>query len=68
MHVCVLKALGMSSRVCAAGHRPIKDPVALVEKSRASHVAVVGFLLFSFIKQSSLITGLNKLYDYMFLP
>ena len=27
------KGLGMSSRVCAAGH--IKDPVPLIEKSRA---------------------------------
>ena len=29
----IIKSLGMSSRVCATGH--IKDPVPLVEKSRA---------------------------------
>ena len=32
-HDWVIKGLGMSSRVCVTGH--MKDPVLLVEKSRA---------------------------------
>ena len=42
----VYKGLGMSSRVCATGH--IKDPVPLIEKSRASCPS--GSPLVSFIK------------------
>ena len=34
VHDWVNKGLGMSSRVCATGN--IKDPVSLIEKSRAS--------------------------------
>ena len=33
VHDWVMKGIGMSSRVCATGH--IKDPVPLIEKSRA---------------------------------
>ena len=34
VHDWVIKVLGMSSRACATGH--IKDPMPLIEKSRAS--------------------------------
>ena len=47
----------MSSRVCVAGH--IKDPVPLIEKSRASCPS--GRFPPSFIHQVIIITGLNKL-------
>ena len=47
VHDWIIKGLGMSSCVCATGY--IKDPVALIEKSR-DHVPVVGILLVSFIK------------------
>ena len=49
----------MSSRVCATGH--IKDPVPLIEKSRASCPG-------GRINQAIIITGVNKLYDWMFSP
>ena len=52
-------------RVCATGH--IKNPVPLVEKSRASYPG--GRFPLSFIHQVIIIiTGLQKLYDCMFLP
>ena len=54
----------MSSRVCATGH--IKDPVPLIEKSRASCPS--GRFPPSFIHQIIIITGLNKLYDCIFSP
>ena len=47
----------MSSRVWATAH--IKDPMPLVEKSRASCLG--GRLAPSFIHQVIIITGLNKL-------
>ena len=52
----------MSSRV--TGH--IKDPVPLIEKSRASCLG--GRFNPSFSRQVIIITGLNKLYDCMFSP
>ena len=52
------------SRLCATGH--IRDPVPLIQKSRASCLG--GRLPPSFIHQVILITGLNKLYDSMFSP
>ena len=58
----VIKDLDMSSRVCVTGH--IKDPVPLIEKSRA--FCPGGRFPPSFIHQGSIITGLNKLYDCMF--
>ena len=54
----------MSRCVCATGH--IKDPVPHIEKSRASCPG--GRFPPSFIHQVNIITGLNKLYDCMFLP
>ena len=54
----------MSSRVCVTEH--IKDPVPLIEKSRASCPG--GRFPLSFIHQVILITGLNKLCDFMFSP
>ena len=56
VHDWANKGLGMSSRVWATGH--IKDPVPLIERSRAS----------CFILQVIAITGLNKLYNCMFSP
>ena len=53
----------MYSRVCATGH--IKDPVPLSGKSRASCPG--GRFSPSYIHEV-IITGLNKLYDSMFLP
>ena len=61
VHDWGIKDLGMPSRVCATGH--IQDPVPLIEKSRAG-----GRFPPSFIHQVIIITGLNKLYDCMFLP
>ena len=49
----------MSSRICATGH--IKDPVPLIETSRASCPS--GRFPASFIHQVIIITGLNKVYD-----
>ena len=60
----VIKGLGMSSLVYATGH--IKDPVPLIEKSRASCPG--GGVPPSFIHQVIIMTGLNKLYDCMFSP
>ena len=34
MTAWVIKGIGMSSRVCATGHRPIKDPLPLIEERR----------------------------------
>ena len=56
----------MSIRVCTTGHRPIKDPVPLIEKSRASCPSVR--FPPSSIYQVINITGLIKLYDCMFSP
>ena len=64
VHDWVNKGLGMSSCVCATGH--IKDPVPLLEKSRAS--CPNGRFASSFIHQVIIITWLNKLYDRMFSP
>ena len=50
--VWVNKGLGMSSRVCATGH--VKDPVPLIEKSRASYPG--GRFPPSFIYQVIIIT------------
>ena len=63
VHDWVNKGLGMSSRVCATGH--IKDPVALIEKSRAS---CPGGRFPSCFIHKVIITGLNKLHDCMFSP
>ena len=49
----------MSSSVCATGH--IKDPVPLIEESRA--LCSGGRVSPSFIHQVIIITGLNKLYE-----
>ena len=54
----------MSSRVSATGH--IKDPVPLIEKSRASCPG--DWFPPSLIHQVIIITGLNKLYDCMSRP
>ena len=51
----------MSSRVYATGY--IKDPVPLIEKRRASSPG--GRFPLNFIHQVIIITGLNKLYDYV---
>ena len=48
----------MSGRVCVTGH--IKDPVPLIEKSRATCPG--GRFSPRFINQAIIITGLNKLY------
>ena len=48
----------MSIRVCTTGH--IKDPVPLIQKSRASCPG--GRVPSSLIHQVVIITGLNKLY------
>ena len=56
VHDWVIKALGMSSRVCATGH--ITDPVPLIEKRRASCPG--GRFPPSFIHQVIVITGLNR--------
>ena len=56
-HIYVNKGLGMSSRVCATGH--IKDPVPLIEKSRASCPSAR--FPPSFIHQVIVITGLYNL-------
>ena len=56
-HNWVIKGIGMSSRVCAA--RYIKDPVPLIEKSRASCSG--GRLPPSFVHQVIIIAGLNQL-------
>ena len=53
----------MYSRVCATGH--IKYPEPLVEKSRASCPG--GRFPPSLIHKVIIISGLNKLYDCMFL-
>ena len=58
------KGLCMYSRVWPSGR--IKDPVPLIEMSRASCPG--GRLPPSFIHQVILITGLNKLYDCMLSP
>ena len=47
VHDWVIKGHGMSSRVCATAH--IKDPMPLMEKSKASCLGG-RFLLVSFIK------------------
>ena len=60
----VIKGLGMSSLVYAAGH--IKDPVPLIEKRRG--LSPGGRFPPSFIHQVIIITGLNKLYNCMFSP
>ena len=57
----VYEYLGMYSRVCVTGH--LKESVTLIEKSRASCPG--GRFLPSFIHQVIIITGLNKLYDYV---
>ena len=54
----------MSSCVNATEHK--KDPVLLIEKSRASCPG--GRFSHSFIHQVIIITGLNKLNDCMFSP
>ena len=56
----------MSSRVYVTGD--IKDPVLLVEKCKSSCPG--GRVFPSFLHQVIIITGLNKLYDciYMFSP
>ena len=54
-HDWVIKGLGMSSRVCATGH--IKDPLPLVEKSRASCPG--GRYPLTCILQVTVITGQN---------
>ena len=59
----VNKGLGMSSRVCATGHRT--DPGPLIEKSRA--LCPGGRFPPTFIHQV-IITGLNKLYDLCSCP
>ena len=51
----VMKGLSMSSRVCPTGH--IKDPVPLIEKSRASCTG--GRFPPSFIPKVIVITGLS---------
>ena len=53
----------MSSLVYATGH--IKDPVPLIEKSRASCPG--GRVSPSFIHQVIIITGLNTLYDCIYV-
>ena len=60
----VIKGLGMYSLVCATGH--IKDPVPLIEKRRG--LSPGDRFPPSFIHQVIIITGLNKLYNYMFSP
>ena len=60
----VIKGLGMSSLVYATGH--IKDPVPLIEKRRG--LSPGDRFPPSFIHQVIIITGLNKLYNCMFLP
>ena len=60
----VIKGLGMSSLVYATGQ--IKDPVPLIEKRRG--LSPGGRFPPSFIHQVIIITGLNKLYNCMFLP
>ena len=55
----VIKGLGMYSRVYATGH--IKDPMPLIEKRR-------GLSPSGRFHQVIIITGLNKLYNRMFLP
>ena len=65
VHDWVNKGLGISSRVCATGHTSIKDPVLLIEESRASCRS--GRFPPGFIQQV-FITGLSKLYDCMFSP
>ena len=55
VHDWVNKELGMSSRVCTPGY--IKDPVPLIEKSRASCPS--GRFPPSFIHQVIIITGLQ---------
>ena len=64
VHDCVIKGLSMSNRVCATGH--IKDPVPLIEKSRASCPS--GRFPPSCIHEVIIITELNKLHDRMFSP
>ena len=53
----------MSSHVCATEH--IKGPVSLIEKSRAWCPG--GRFHPSFIYQGIIITGLNKLYDCIYV-
>ena len=60
----VIKGLGMSSLVYMTGH--IKDPVPLTEKRRG--LSPGGQFPPSFIHQVIIITGLNNLYNCMFLP
>ena len=60
----VIKGLGMSSLIYATGH--IKDPVPRIEKRRG--LSPGGRFPPSFIHQVIIITGLNKLYNYMFSP
>ena len=57
----VIKDLGMSSLVYAAGH--IKDPVPLIEERRG--LSPGGRFPPSFIHQVIIITGLNKLQLYV---
>ena len=59
----VIKGLGMSS-FYTTGH--IKEPVPLIEKRRG--LSPGGRFPPSFIHQVIIITGLNKLYNCMFLP
>ena len=56
-----IKGLGMSSRVYATGR--IKDPVPLTEKRRG--LSPGGRFPPSFIHVVIIITGLNKLYNYV---
>ena len=64
VHDLVNKGLGMSIRVSATGH--IKDPMPLIEKNRASCPS--GRFPPSFIHQVFITSGLNKLYECVFLP
>ena len=63
-HDWLIKGLCMFSCVCATGH--IKDPLPLIEKSRASCPG--GMFPPSFLHQVIIITSLNKLYDSMSSP
>ena len=59
----VIKGLGMYSLVYVTGH--IKDPMPLIEKRRGLFPG--GWFPPSSIHQVIIITGLNKLYNRMFL-
>ena len=60
----VIKGLDMYCHVYATGH--IKDPMPLIEKRRG--LSPGGRFPPRFIHQVIIITGLNKLYNYMFSP